>query len=208
MLDLPHPMVNTKSLHRNVELLYEIGTLRHITRGWKQHIGTNCANTMEHTLRVMWIALILARMEGTKCDEAKIMQMALTHDLADIRTVDLSYVQKMYMQDNDDPAITDTLKGTALADLFGVFKEYKSRKSRESQIVKDADNLDVDLEMRELEEQGHQLPRKWHPQRKSIVFKKLYTKSARKLWKQIYTTDVSSWHLVNNKWFKIPSAGK
>ena len=54
---------------RDLELLFEIGSLRHIQRGWRQHLATNCANDLEHTVRVAFLALIIARREGIKNEE-------------------------------------------------------------------------------------------------------------------------------------------
>ena len=196
----------TPQLERNVQLLFEVGSLKNTQRGWKQHLG-ECANTIEHTYRVMWIALILARMEGVK-NEEKIMKMALVHDIADTRTTELSYVQKVYQEDVGDKPVGDMLFLTSLAGLFEEYKEYSLRSSIESKIVKDADNLDVDLELKELEEKGSTLPKKWSSFRKMVRSKKLYTESSKKLWDAIQVTDVASWHLECNKWLRKPNAGK
>ncbi len=192
---------------RNLELLYEIGSLRHIQRGWRQHLATNCANDLEHTVRVAFLALIIARREGVK-NEEKILKMALTHDIAETRTSDLSYVQKVYVQADEPRAIKDMLSGTDLENLEETVHEYEKRDSIEGRIVKDADNLDVDLELKEMEEKGHQLPIKWRDFRKLIRTDKLYTETAKKLWDEIQTSDVASWHMSANKWLKIPNAGK
>jgi len=45
---------------RDLELLFEIGSLRHICSGWRQHLATDCANDLEHTVRVAFLALALA----------------------------------------------------------------------------------------------------------------------------------------------------
>ncbi len=34
---------------RDVELLFEVGSLRYMSRGWIQHLATHCANDLEHT---------------------------------------------------------------------------------------------------------------------------------------------------------------
>ncbi len=192
---------------RDLELLYEIGSLRHIPRGWTQHLGVRCATDLEHTMRVIFTALILARMEKVK-NEEKIIKMALVHDLAETRTADHSYVQKVYVTIDEKSAIHDTLQGTILSDFEEIIDEYEERKCIEAKIVKDADNLDIDIELKEFDEQGHKLPKKWINERKLIRNKKLYTKSAKKLWDEIQKSSPASWHIESNKWRKIPSAGK
>ena len=193
---------------RDLEFLYEIGSTRNLQRGWRQHFGMDVANDLEHTLRVVWIALILARNEGIKSEE-KIIKMALIHDIEETRTSDLSYVQKVYVKADDDKAGKDLFEGTTLNDFYNdCFKEYNKRESFEAKIVKDADNLDVDMELKELEERGSQLPEKWRELRRKVRDEKLYTESAKKMWDEIQQSDVSSWHLAANKWLKIPEAGK
>jgi len=198
-------MANTK---RDLEFLFEIASLRNIQRGWRQHLGIDCASVLEHTLRVIWLALIIARREKIK-NEEKIIKMAMVHDITETRTSELSYVQKVYVKTNDDSAAEDLFFKTSLNDFYkSIFKEYEERKSIEAKIVKDADNLDIDLELKELEEQGSKLPEKWAKFRKNVRNEKLYTKSARALWDKIQKTNVSDWHLMANKWLKIPKAGK
>ena len=192
--------------NRDAELLFEIGSLRHVQRGWRQHFGVNVMNDLEHSFRVAWIALVLARREGG-ADEAKILKMALAHDIAETRVSDHSYVQKVYVQSDEARAVKDIFTGTALADFEPLIAEYEARKSPEAKIVKDADNLDVDIELKELEEQGHRLPQKWINFRRMVRDTKLYTASAKQMWDELQAADPSSWHLAANKWLKVPSAG-
>jgi putative hydrolase of HD superfamily len=193
--------------NRDLEFLYEIGSLRNIPRAWIQHLATNCASTLEHTLRVVFLALLIARKEGVK-NEEKILKMALVHDLAEARTADLAYVHKVYTKTDDARAAHDQFSGTMFKDLENVLKEYEKRMSKEAKIVKDADNLDIDLELRELMEQGSRAAKKKQPLRRLVRNKKLYTKTAKKLWDEIQISDPSAWHLSTNKWLKIPKAGR
>ena len=168
----------------------------------------DCENVLEHTLRVLWIALLLARKEKV-ANEEKIIKMALIHDIEETRTSDLSYIQKVYVKADDDRAAKDLFEETSLNDFYlNILKEYRERQTIEAKIVKDADNLEVDIELKELEERGSQLPKKWEGFREKVREEKLYTKSAKEMWDEIQNTDVASWHLTANKWLKIPEAGK
>jgi putative hydrolases of HD superfamily len=193
---------------RDVEFLFEIGTLKNVDRGWRQHLAMDCANDLEHSFRVAFLALLIGKAEGGVSEE-KLIKMALVHDLAETRTSDLSYVQKVYTKADEERAAKDLFEGTSLGHLHDdTLAEYEERQSLEAKIVKDADNLDVDLELKELAERGSQLPAKWQEQRKWIRDTKLYTESAKKLWDKIQKTDVSSWHMQSNKWKKMPEAGR
>ena len=63
---------------RDIEFLYEIGTLRNMDRAWKAIMATDVASDPEHTFRVVFLALLIARSEGVK-NEEKIIKMALVH---------------------------------------------------------------------------------------------------------------------------------
>ncbi len=193
---------------RDLEFLFETGSLRNVQRGWRQHFGMDCANDLEHSFRVAMIALMLARKEGVK-NEEKVLKMALIHDLAESRTADHDYISKVYVTADEERAAKDLFEGTILADLEReVLAEYEERQSLEAKIVKDADNLDVDIEMKEIADRGSKLPGKWAAFRKMVRDEKLYTESAKEMWNSLQGADPASWHLRANKWLKIPDAGK
>src|SRR3989338_5210105 len=177
---------------RDLEFLYEVGSLRNIPRAWIQHLATECASTLEHTLRVVFLALLIARKEGVK-NEEKLIKMALIHDLAEARTADLAYVHKVYTKSDDARAARDQFAGTIFADLEDMLKEYEKRDSKEAKVVKDADNLDIDLELRELMELGNEVAKKKQPLRKFVRDKKLNTKTAKNMGRD---TDLESIELA------------
>ncbi|MDD4988977.1 MAG: HD domain-containing protein [Candidatus Pacebacteria bacterium] len=193
---------------KNLQFLFEIGTLRNMQRGWYQHFGMEVASVMEHSMRVVFLALLIARKEGVK-NEEKILKMAIAHDLSETRTSDLCYMQKVYVEEDDKRAIHDLFSGTIFSDFDEkILKEYKERKTIEAKIVKDADNLDIDIELKELEERGSKLPAKLQPTREFVRKTKFYTKTAKKLWDAVQKENISEWHLHTNKWYKIKNAGK
>ncbi|MEK7557227.1 MAG: HD domain-containing protein [Patescibacteria group bacterium] len=197
-----------KQLRRDIEFLYEMGSLRNLPRSWRQTLGIDCANDLEHTLRVMWLALILARREGVK-DEGKVLKMAMAHDIAETRTGDTNYIFAVYAKNDEEQAEKDIFANTSLTDFASdVLHEYRQRRTLAAKIVKDADNLDVDLEMRELEQKGSKLPQKLQKFRRLVRQKKLYTQAAKDLWDALDSVDVADWHLTANKWLKMPTAGR
>ena len=194
--------------HRDIEFLYEVGSLRFLPRTWQQQIGLRVANDTEHTMRVIWLSLILARHAGYK-DEEKIIKMALVHDIAETRTGDFNYLQKVYVDADEETAAEHLFASTSLDDFrTKILSEYIKRRSLAARIVKDADNLDVDLELRELANQGSLMPAKWQKTRRLVRDQKLYTKSAKLLWDELDRVDVADWHLTANKWYTMPQAGK
>lgn len=180
---------------RDLEFMYEIGCLRHIQRTWKQFLNPDFENLSEHLLRVIWIALVLAKYEGAT-DIEKLMKMALVHDLSESRSVDSHYVSRQYVDRHEHEAITDTLDGTSVAaEFLAIWEDYEKRESLEAKIVKDADSLDVDLELKEQEYRGLKLGADTLEGRKYVAESKLYTATGRKFWEMIQTSNPNDWHI-------------
>jgi len=178
---------------RNLELLYEVGCLRFIQRAWKQFLGPDFANLADHHLRVIWIALILQKMEG-RGNAEKIIKMALVHDVAESRTGDVHYISRQYTKRDEEKAVKDIFKNTLLdKEMVALWHEYEERKTIESKIVKDADWLDVDFEIQEQKAAGKLHMKAWNDNRK-IIHDRLYTPSAKKLWKAIKKSDPVDWY--------------
>lgn len=112
-------------MRRDLELLFEIGSMRNTPRAWRQSVATDVATVPEHTLRVIWLALIIARHEGIGSDE-KIMKMALIHDVDECRTGDQGYVASVYVEARSKDAVHDTVANTSLEDLYSaIYTEYE-----------------------------------------------------------------------------------
>lgn len=180
-------------MNKYLDLLYEVGCLRFLTRSWVQFLNPDFQNLAEHTTRVMWIAMVLSKHEGLK-DTGKVVKMALVHDLSESRSGDLHYVSREYSTRNEHLAIQDVLQNTSLnEEMIALWEEYEALNTIEAKVVKDADYLDVDLELQEQEARGHTLKQFWKEMRHD-VYKKLNTKSAKKLWKLIQGSNPHSWH--------------
>lgn len=183
-------------MKRDIDFLYEMGCFRFIQRTWKQFFHADLENNSEHSFRVVWIALMLARLENVPNHE-KIMKMALMHDIGESRTGDVHYISRLYTKRDETTAIKDILLDTVFfEELTALYEEYEKRECIEAQIVKDADTLDVDLEIREQSSQGHVLAETFGQQRRASVYPKLYTESAKKLFDEIYATSPHQWHLT------------
>ena len=77
--------------------------------------------------------------------------MALVHDISEIRSVDTEYISRQYTTRHEEEAVRDTLGGTCLQDYYmALAEEVEARETIESKIVKDADTLDCDFEIREM----------------------------------------------------------
>lgn len=96
--------------------------------------------------------------------------------------------------------------------MVAIWNEYEARECLEAKIVKDADNLDVDMDLREQGSTGSKLEKNWTRQRKFVGENKLYTKTAKRLHVAIWSTDPHDWHIKSPKnrlnggdWHKVKS---
>lgn len=171
-----------------------MGNIRYIDRMWRRFLGVGFANLAEHHFRVFWIAMIIAAHEKG-VDTGKVAKMALIHDIAESRTGDVDYLARQYVERNDKLAIEDMLAATAIEEEFhDLWEEYETRESLESKIVKDADNLDVDFELAEQAAHGDRLQERWQSNRQFVAKERLYTNTAKKLFKQLEEADPHAWH--------------
>lgn len=197
-----------KKPNRDLEFLFELGAFRFVDRSWRQFYNKDLANNAEHSFRVAWIALLIAQKEGVK-DTGKVMKMALLHDLAESRTGDAHHMSRHYVKRDEDGAILDIFSDTMIEqEMLALWKEYEDRKSIESKIVKDADGLDVDLELAEQEINGKQMRQRYAEYRKNVGYSKFYTKTAQSIWRLIQSTDPHTWYLETILGRKIRPAKK
>ncbi len=186
----PKPTIN-----RNLEFLYEVGAFRFVSRTWRQFLNADFANNAEHSFRVAWIAMMLAKMEGAG-DAEKILKMALVHDLPESRTGDVNYLSRQYTERHNEKAIHDVLGGTPLeSEMIALWEEYEKRECLEAKIVKDADNLDVDFELYEQAARGETHQFNYLAGRELVYKTQLFTKSAKKIWESLRGSNPHDWHL-------------
>ncbi len=183
------------NLKRNIEFLYEIGSLRYVPRSWRQFLNKDFANVSEHIFRVMWTSAIIASEE--KADVNKVIKMALVHDISESRVPEVHYLSRMYSKQDDEKALEDTFQKTALEQEFlALAKEYEERQTLESKIVKDADNLDVEIELREQVANGNAMQL---AQDFSIIRQRVYnlltTQTAKEMWMEIVISNPHDWHV-------------
>lgn len=182
-------------MNRDLEFAYEIGALRLVQRQWHRFHLPDAADLADHHYRVIWLALIIASREKAEINTEKMMKMALVHDIAESRTGDVDYLARQYVQRNEALGITDMLADTSLEEEFlQLWQEYEDRKCLEAQIVKDADNLDVDLEIREHRQRGNKLAEKWAASPAEFGKRKFFTKAALEMNEAIRTSNPYDWH--------------
>ena len=178
-------------------------------RAWQQILTGKVQNISEHVFRTTIIAWMLAMAE--KADVQKVIKMCLIHDIGESRAGDIAFMHRDYVTRHEALAEEHIFQDTLLQKEVAVLlKEYEKRVSLEAKIVKDADNLDVDLELKELARIGDTSAigmQKDH--RPKIRAKKLYTKTAKRMWDEIQKTNPNAWHQsLTGKWVRTINGAK
>src|SRR3989338_7300219 len=97
---------------RDIEFLFEIGSLRNIPRAWQQVLTGKVQNIAEHLFRVAMIGWIIAVRE--KGDVNKVIRMCLIHDMAESRTGDIAFMHRRYVTRHEELAEEHMFQHTTL----------------------------------------------------------------------------------------------
>lgn len=169
--------------------LFEVGILSKTPRSGFHFLGTGDQTVAEHINRVCFVAYTLALMDG-KVDITKVLQMALLHDISETRISDLNYVHQKYVDRKEKEANRDIADSVPFGShIYEMIEEYEKRKSPESILVKDADNLEWILSLKEEVDTGNTRALKWL----SSAISRLKTKNAQMIGKEIMKTDSNDW---------------
>lgn len=169
--------------------LFEVGILARTPRSGFHFLGTGNQTVAEHINRVCFIGYMLAMMDG-KANLSKVLQMCLFHDISEARISDLNYIHQKYVERKESEAHKDIAASVPFGNnILSIIEEYEERKSRESILVKDADNLEWILALKEEVDTGNTRALSWI---KPAILR-LKTEEGKALAKEIMTTDSNDW---------------
>ncbi len=178
-----------------VNFLFEVGMLQKTPRTGFQFLGSGCESVSEHVLRTIFIGYSLCKLENG-IDEPRVLKMCLFHDLPEARTGDMNYVNKKYVTVNEAKAVDELTSTLSFGrDIKGAIDEFNEKKTRESLIARDADQLALIFQLKEYGDLGNKYSKEW------IEFAKqrLCTDAAKRMVETILVTDSTQW------WFKDKS---
>lgn len=185
-------------IERIADLFNEAGMLRHTPRtGWF-FLGSGREDVAEHSFRVALISFVLAKMAG--CDPYRAMAMGLFHDLHEARTGDANYMNQRYETIRHREAQADALAGTGLEDeVMGLYDEFEAKESAVAKVVKDADQLDLVLNLKEELDRGNAFAREWL----DSALLRLRTPQAREVAGAVMASDHNRWWYghVDPRWW-------
>lgn len=169
--------------------LYEAGILAKTPRSGLFFLGSGNQSVAEHTNRAAYIAYALAMLDGT-VDVGKMLKMTLLHDFTEARISDLNYVHQKYTARFEDKALDDLAQTLPFGDdVRDTLHEYEQRATREAILVKEADNLEWILTLKEQVDIGNVRARKWI----DISIQRLKTDLGRNVAHAILMADSNDW---------------
>ncbi|MBW2063999.1 MAG: HD domain-containing protein [Deltaproteobacteria bacterium] len=169
--------------------LFEVGMLKKTPRTGYQFLGSGRESVADHSFRTAVIGYILAKKEPG-ADPLKTILMCLFHDLPEARTGDHNYVNKRYVQVDEEGALRDLASKLPFGgEIVSLVREFNDGKSREANMARDADQIDLIVELKEQKDLGNKYAEEWL----SYALKRLTTETARKMADAILNTDSTEW---------------
>jgi 5'-deoxynucleotidase YfbR-like HD superfamily hydrolase len=175
-----------------IHLLNEVGMLANTPRSGFAFLGSGKQSVAEHSYRMAFVALALARVVEDVVNVERLLLICLTHDLPEARTGDMNYVNKKYVKVDEKKALDEMRKESTLGQEFANYiDEYNSKKSIEAVLAKDADQLELLLCLKEESDKGNPRAMEWFDN----GVKRLTTDAAKSMAEDIRVTPSDEWWL-------------
>lgn len=180
-------------LTRLADFLFEAGMLRRTPRTGYQFLGSGAENVAEHSFRAALVGYVLASMAGADAEHTAML--CLIHDFHEARTGDFNYVNSIYNTSKQRLAMQHALKGTGLTEvLLPLWDEQEREETPEALLAKDADQIDLILNLVEERNLGNPYAAKWL----EAALARVASEPGKALAERIVAGDHTDW------WFKGP----
>ena len=180
--------------------LFEVGMLKRTPRSGFQFLGSGSESVAEHSFRTAMIGYSLAQLDG-QVDVGRVLQLCLFHDIPEARTGDMNYVNKKYVQVDENRAVEDLARQLPFGeDYRNTLQEFAAKQSREALLAHDADQLEMVLSLKEYKDLGNRYADEWYP----FALQRLQTAAAKQLAETIWETDSTKWWFDDDEqwWIK------
>lgn len=176
-------------MKRVVEFLFEVGMLKKTPRTGYQFLGSGSESVADHSFRTAVIGYTLATQEPA-ADLNKVILMCLFHDFPEARTGDHNYVNKKYVKADEEGALRDQVRDLPFGnEVIALANEFNEDVTLEAQLSRDADQLDLILELKEQLDFGNPNAKDWL----DFAVKRLLTENARRMAREILATESTNW---------------
>lgn len=185
-------MSHENQLTATVNFLHEVGQLAQTPRSGFAFLGSGKQSVAEHSYRMALVAFALADLikDEAQVDRNKMVTMCLLHDLPEARISDLNYVNKRYVQVDEQKAIEEIRSAYPVGEeIAQLLKEYEEEKTLEAKLVHDADQLEMILTLKKEVELGNAFATLWMEN----AAKRIQTDVGKKLAQTIPTVKSYTW---------------
>lgn len=180
-------------MDRIADLLFEAKFLKELPRSGFPYLGDGRESVAEHSFIVTFIAYVMAKMAPEAAMD-RLLAMCLIHDLPEARTGDLNPVHKKYVQADEARAVRDLTDRVPFSgDIASLIAEFNEGKTLEARLAKDADQIALVLELKDLIDRGYRPAEIWM----DYVVPRIRTEVGKGLLERIANTERDAWWLQN-----------
>ena len=172
-------------------LLFEAKMLKDIPRSGYHFLGVGKESVAEHSFSTTFIAYVMSQLLP-EADALKLITLCLIHDFPEARTGDLNAVHKQYVTADDSKALEDATGGLFFGDkMTALIQEFEAGVTVEAKLARDADQLALILELKDLIDIGYEPPKTWIQN----VINRLQTETGQKIAAAVMQTGRDDWWL-------------
>ena len=176
--------------------LFEIGTLRHINRGWNQLSNNKFQNLTEHIYRTIWIAFLTGLSNDYDEPLLNILLTAMFYNIYKTRTGDQHYVASSHTKVDKEKAFKDILRNTSInTNVSPIIQRYINRNSQIAKLVYSANALENRLELAELSYDNSKLASIWAKANDQTIYPAIPNNEIKQLWSRVQDSNPHYWHL-------------
>ncbi|MCD6262710.1 MAG: HD domain-containing protein [Deltaproteobacteria bacterium] len=174
---------------KTVNFLFEVGMLKKTPRTGYQFLGTGKESVADHSFRTAVIGYTLA-IDEPEIDTNRVVLMCLFHDFPEARTGDHNYMNKKYVKKNEEQVVRDQVRNLPFAtDIESLVREFNAVKTPEAQIAKDADQIDLIMELKGQMDIGNPNAKDWL----DFAIQRLVTEKGKRMAQEILVTNSNDW---------------
>jgi len=172
--------------------LFETGMLSKTPRSGYQFLGSGKESVAEHIIRTVFVGYTLCKTDAS-LNELRVLKMCVFHDLPEARTGDMNYVNKKYVDVDEEKAVRELTEDLPFgSDIKLSIDEFNRKETKEALIARDADQIALILQLKEYGDLGNKYAEEWI----NFALRRLSTEAGKKLAQRVIKTDSSNW------WFK------
>jgi len=178
-----------------VNFMFEVQLLSSVERSGYRVLGGVKQSVSEHCFNMAMFAYAVSQL-NSEIDTFKLMKMCLFHDLPEVRTGDQHYINKKYVNADEEQVILEQSENLQNGDEYiQLIREFNDGKTLEAQIAKDIDQLEFLLVLKRATDIGHKDAERWA----YYANKRIKTEIGKKIAETIEQTRSDAWWFTDDE---------